>query len=441
MRVEQNIARALQATLGRDRVGLCTWNNRRRTFLPRPDVELESVATQGRCASESLVAHLPATKGKRALLERVGLIPAQRKGMGTHDPDALFRRLAGRARRKIAALADSLASRIGQRFGSERPDSAGRKQKGLQPGDVLITLGLEWEIGCMPFLQGLKDRIGIRIIGCCHDLVPVKYPQYCIRYVAEQFPEYLVQLVRACDAIACVSECTLRDLREEIKSGNLPPPRLFTIRLGADLPAAAGPPSELISSLTGRPYVLFVSTIERRKNHEILYRAFHRLAEVHGRDQLPRMVFVGARGWGVSDLLNDIELDPITKGLIVQLHQVADHDLRILYQKALFCVFPSLYEGWGLTVAEALGFGTPVVCSDRGPLSEVGGDLVEYLDPWDLPAWVRTIERLWLDGDYRRRLADRIAREYRIDDWSMAGAQIGQIALGLEAGSEICKPA
>jgi len=286
----------------------------------------------------------------------------------------------------------------------------------------------------MPLLQALKDRVGIRIIGCCHDLVPIKYPQYCIPYVAEQFPEYLLQLVRACDAIACVSECTLQDLRGEIENRNLPPPRLFTIRLGADLPAAAGSPSELVSSLMERPYVLFVSTIERRKNHEVLYRAFHRLAEIHGRDKLPRMVFVGARGWGVSDLLNDIELDPITEGLIVQLHQVADHDLRVLYQKALFCVFPSLYEGWGLPVTEALGFGTPVVCSDRGPLPEVGGDLVEYLDPWDLPAWVRAIERLWLDGDYRRRLADRIAREYRIDAGSMAGAKIGQIALGLETG-------
>ncbi len=305
----------------------------------------------------------------------------------------------------------------------------------LRPGDVLVILGIEWDISFV--LQELKNRVGIRIIGCCHDLGPIKYPQYCLRYVAKQFPRYLMELVAGCDAIACVSECTLRDLRAEIERLGIPVPRLFTIRLGADLPMAAGSPSDLISSLTERPYVLFVSTIERRKNHEVLYRAFHRLAEIHGRDRLPRMVFVGSPGWGVNDLLNDIKLDPVTKGIIVQLHQVSDHDLCVLYQKALFCVFPSLYEGWGLPVAEALGFGTPVVCSDRGSLPEVGGDLVEYLDPWDLPAWVHAIERLWLDGDYRRRLADRIAREYRMEDWSAAGTKIGRIASRLEAGSDV----
>jgi glycosyltransferase involved in cell wall biosynthesis len=287
----------------------------------------------------------------------------------------------------------------------------------------------------MPKLQALKTRLGIRIVGCCHDLIPIKYPQYCVRYVADRFPEYLSQLARSCDAIACVSECSLTDLREALSQMGEPVPHLFTIRLGADLPpAGAAPVSPVVSSVTGQPYVLFVSTMERRKNHEVLYRAFHRLARVHGRERLPKLVFVGSRGWGVGDLLNDIELDPMTRGLIVQLHNVSDSDLRILYRNALFCVFPSLYEGWGLPVAEALGFGKSVICSDRGAVPEVGGDLVEYVDPWDLPGWVRAIEGLWLDEARRQRMAERVVREYQTADWSATAGEIGRVAQELERG-------
>jgi glycosyltransferase involved in cell wall biosynthesis len=103
-----------------------------------------------------------------------------------------------------------------------------------------------------------------------------------------------------------------------------------------------------------------------------------------------------------------------------------------LYEHALFCVFPSLYEGWGLPVAEALALGKPVICSDRGPLPEVGGNLVEYIDPWDLPGWVDAIERLWLDEDRRQSMAERIVREYVRDDWSVAAHSLGRVALKLE---------
>ena len=72
-------------------------------------------------------------------------------------------------------------------------------------------------------------------------------------------------------------------------------------------------------------------------------------------------------GWGVGDLLKDIELDPLTKGMIVQLNHVNDAELLRLYESSMFCVFPSLYEGWGLPVGEALSLGKAVLCSIEYP--------------------------------------------------------------------------
>lgn len=439
VRVEQSIARVLREALGEERVRYCVWKVTRGDFVEIPTLSSGTYSTQPSTSDGSQ------DRGPSYSLEHQ-VTPGQfGVSLGTGIREKLWffarslpclavgvRRLAS-VRRNMRRIFGKWAFLTRMELGRRWSTSEEYVSRVLRPGDVLVTLAIDWYTGFI--LQELKNYIGIRIIGCCHDLVSIKYPQYCHPYVAEQFPEYLVQLTRACDAIACYSECTLRDLRGEAERLGLPLPRLFTIRLGVDLPAGIGRPSAVVSSLTERPYILFVSTIERRKNHEILYRAFHRLAEIHGRERLPRMVFVGIPGWGVDDLLEEIKLDPVTRGIIFQLHKVMDDDLRVLYQKSLFCVFPSLYEGWGLPVAEALGFGKPVICSDRGALPEVGSDLVEYLDPWDLPAWVRTIERLWLDEDHRRRLTDRIAREYRTEDWSAAGTEIGRVALGLEGGS------
>lgn len=415
VRVEQRVALALQEWLGLDRVRFCIWDRRRGDFVEFCDPGPVGWTRPG-----------AASIGPASLDAR----PADR----TRSPSPpLWQRPLDLASTGLRSVADR-GARLAEWARRAAWQRGGSASGCLRPGDVLITLGLEWETGFMPMLGVLKERLGIRIIGCCHDLIPIKYPQYCIPYVVKRFPDYLEQLARYCDAIACVSERTLSDLRHWISEAGLPLPRLFKIRLGSDLPAVAGATSDAVSRLISRPYVLFVSTLERRKNHEVLYRAFHRLAQEHGLARLPRLVFVGARGWGVDELLNDIELDPATRGIIVRLHDVSDTELRVLYEHALFCAFPSLYEGWGLPIAEALALGKPVICSNRGSIPEVGGDLVEYVDPWDLPEWVNAIERLWLDVDHRNRLANRIEREYVRNEWSATAEAIGRFALGLESG-------
>ena len=130
--------------------------------------------------------------------------------------------------------------------------------------------------------------------------------------------------------------------------------------------------------------------IERRKNHDILYRAWLRLIEAGC--TIPNLVFVGMRGWGVDDLLSDLARDRRIRGRIHVLQTVSDTELAMLYDRCLYTVYPSLYEGWGLPVVESFAFGKFCLCSNAGSLPEAGGDLAEYLDPWDLNAWVERIQ-------------------------------------------------
>src|SRR5262249_54027712 len=142
------------------------------------------------------------------------------------------------------------------------------------------------------------------------------------------------------------------------------------------------------------PFVLSVSTIEARKNHELLYHVWDRLVARHG-DRVPPLVLAGMVGWGVPDLLTRIRLNPRLAGKGLILDHVDDHELLWLYEHSLFTLFPSFYEGWGLPVAESLTLGRPCIVSNAGAVLEASQRLVPALDPLDFGAWYAEIER-WL---------------------------------------------
>ena len=173
--------------------------------------------------------------------------------------------------------------------------------------------------------------------------------------------------------------------------------------------------------------MLCVSTIEARKNHEVLYNAWDRLVAKHG-DEFPQLVIVGMVGWGVSDLLFRMRTNPRLKNRIRILDNLADAELAWLYRHSLFSVFPSLYEGWGLPVVESLALGKPCICSTAPAVTEAAQGLAMELDPLDTPAWVEAIERLWRDTETREKTAERCAREFHPQTWQDHAEQLLRVA-------------
>ncbi|HLZ09608.1 MAG TPA: glycosyltransferase family 1 protein, partial [Chloroflexota bacterium] len=152
------------------------------------------------------------------------------------------------------------------------------------------------------------------------------------------------------------------------------------------------------------PFILYVGTIEPRKNLGRLLRAYTGMRTKYRSKH--RLVIVGGLGWLYQDVLREIE-EISSEHEVVFLGRVSDEDLPALYSLADIFVFPSLYEGFGLPPLEAMACGLPVVCSSASSLPEVVGEAGVLVSPYDVDAWSSAMADLLEDGDRRRELGRR----------------------------------
>jgi glycosyltransferase involved in cell wall biosynthesis len=182
-------------------------------------------------------------------------------------------------------------------------------------------------------------------------------------------------------------------------------------------------------------YALFVSTIEARKNHLLLFRIWQRLLEELPAERVPILVFAGRVGWLVGDLMRQIANTGHLNGKLMVLENTADAEIAALYQGCLFTLYPSFHEGWGLPVTESLAFGKPCLIADRTSLPEAGGGLVRAFDPDNLHDAHAAIRQVILDPDDLARWEERVRREFRPTPWSASAGTVLAVLGSLEGAA------
>jgi glycosyltransferase involved in cell wall biosynthesis len=207
--------------------------------------------------------------------------------------------------------------------------------------------------------------------------------------------------------------------------------------LGADATRFPSYPAPTLpEGIESGHYALFVSTIEPRKGHRFLYRVWVRLLET-GIPQAMRfkLVFVGRHEWMVDDLMHDLKSNPILGDTLQILSDVDDAQLATLYDGAAFCVFPSIYEGYGLPIVESFLRGKAVIASTGGAIPEVTGEFSPCLDPEDEDLWYVTLKK-WIEDPAARRPFEIAIRErFRHPSWKEAAVQFFAILDEHEATS------
>ncbi|HUR17718.1 MAG TPA: glycosyltransferase family 1 protein [Acidimicrobiales bacterium] len=270
-------------------------------------------------------------------------------------------------------------------------------------------------------------RDGVVPVTLIADVMPLQHPEWFDPAVTVRFVDFVEAHLAHSERFVCISRCAERDLLELAdRIGVTRPMHTSVTTMGADYRAFGAEPDALPAGLAGR-YLLSVGTLEPRKNQALLIDAFDRL---RARYRDLSLVLVGKQGWKTRDLVDRIARHPDTGRRLRWMPRTDDAALEVLYRNAFLAVTPSLYEGFGTPVIEALACGVPTLASDRGALPEAGGRWAEFFDPDDLEALVALIERHLSDPDHHR--ARRTALEaYRPPTWDDGARVIQETLAGL----------
>jgi glycosyltransferase involved in cell wall biosynthesis len=221
-------------------------------------------------------------------------------------------------------------------------------------------------LGGLPFVLTIQDLSLIRMAGAHPRPRLVTIP-------------LLVKAARAARVVIVPSEATRRELRRLL---HVPDARIVTVPLAARTPLVGSQERQILDEfdLRAGDYILTIGTIEPRKNHVRLLAAFERLARGH--PDL-RLVIVGAWGWHSNRFRRALVASPVQDRVILTGHRT-DGEVAALLHGCLVMAYPSLYEGFGLPVVEAMAAGIPVVTSRISSLPEAAGGSAVLVDPYDV---------------------------------------------------------
>ncbi len=311
---------------------------------------------------------------------------------------------------------------------------ARRVSLGYKPWRLLVWIGhllhLSFDALLPPNTQvfhateHLLLPLGVPTVLTVHDLIFERFPQFHKRLNYVFLHHAMPLFVRRANVIITVSEVTRQDV---CRWYGVAPGRVFVVP-EAPAPHFHPPSSEHIQHVRRRyrlpeRYLLTVGTIEPRKNLVRLLQAFEPLA-LEG--EVDALVIVGRRGWLAEPFFQALAKSPVQKQVRL-LGYVPDEDLPALYGGAMLFVLPSLFEGFGLPMLEAMACGTPVVASHAGALPEVGGDAACYFDPSSVAMMQETIRQCLRDDVLRHELAQRGRRRASQFSWHRTAKQTAEI--------------
>lgn len=254
-----------------------------------------------------------------------------------------------------------------------------------------------------------RRRPGYRYVVTVHDLSFLEQPEHYPWNFRQYFRWAIGRAVRNADAVVADSANTGKDLQHHYR---LSPDRLRVVPLGVDQIFLTNTPRP---RLITEPYLLTVTTHPKRKNLPRLLEAFARARSLHNRTLVVSGLIPPTQRRRLENQITLLKLS----GSVKLLGYVSENDLHSLYQHADCFVYPSLYEGFGLPLLEAMAAGTPVIAADASCLPEIMPDRRWLVDPHDVAAIAAKMEEIvQLSPAQRRGLINRQRRHAKRYTWT-----------------------
>lgn len=260
--------------------------------------------------------------------------------------------------------------------------------------------------------RAMAATAGKRVVTI-HDLTFRRYPEMLQQETLDNLNREMKRELFRADAVICVSRATRKDLLEFF---DIDPNRAIAVQSGVSPLSTVRKPVEGLPSR----YVLFVSTIEPRKNLTTLIRAFDLMKRGHGYEG--SLVIVGRVGWKAGAVLEEMKQSQSASS-IVHLDYVDRAQLSEVYSRAELFVFPSWYEGFGFPLLEAMSHGVPVIAARSSSLPEIGGQAANYFDPGNVEELAGQMNRVISDPQLRQRMIREGHAQVRKFQWSNAARQ------------------
>ncbi|WBO22740.1 glycosyltransferase family 4 protein [Sphingomonas abietis] len=289
-------------------------------------------------------------------------------------------------------------------------------------GQTIVLLGAFWGHGNTIDQYLTSRRNGVIIGAYVYDIIPLTHPEYCKADLVREHSMSVCEMGLVVDFVFTISDFTRHALAALFAQNGGREIPMYTVPLAhsmtTEVSAVDAWPMAL-RAIKGAPYVTYVSTVEGRKNHRYVVEAWQQLIDM-GVD-VPDLVFVGREGWRIGGLMDLLDGTRYLGGRVHIVHDLSDAELNSIYTNAMFTVFTSFVEGWGLPVGESLVHGTPCVASGTSSIPEVGGEFVDYVDPLNLRDGVAVLRRMIEDKDYLQTRRRAIEEHFVARTWDDVG--------------------
>lgn len=259
-----------------------------------------------------------------------------------------------------------------------------------------------------------------------HDVIPLRLPQYRTDPKMKAYLQLITRAARKATFIITISQHAKHDMIDAL---NLPPERIRVIYEAAGDEYHPISDTAVLSKVRARyglneRYILYLGGLDQRKNVPQLVRAFAHLYRQLGDPDL-QLLIAGNPDKQRGPLFPDprpVAADLGMTGQIVY-RFIEEEDKPAIYSGASVFVFPSLYEGFGLTPLEAMGCGTPVICSNRTSLPEVVGDAAISIDPENTGAMVEAMRSVLTNSELQADLRARSLQRAALFNWHKTAAE------------------